>query len=166
MHNHIDSLDALETVTSTRAKGIIRPIRAKGQQLTANTSGGIAGVLRLPADTFFAGERKVVITDVSNLSQSDDIVSSATARFNCFNFSIETNDIITSTRQAEITQTRMDDVQTTSQVVNTSEIVTTINAGPGSNTTENNTPNTISNNILFPPFEGNTPPFVPTPCSM
>ena len=161
MHNHIDSLDALETVTSTRAKGIIRPIRAKGQQLTANTSGGIAGVLRLPADTFFAGERKVVITDVSNLSQSDDIVSSATARFNCFNFSIETNDIITSTRQAEITQTRLDDVQTTSQVVNTSEIVTTINAGPGSNTTENNTPNTISNNILFPPFEGNTPPFVP-----
>ena len=84
---------------------------------------------------------------VSNLSQSDDIVSSATARFNCFNFSVETNDIITSTRQAELTQTRLDDVQTTSQVVNTSEIVTTINAGPGSNTTENNTPNTISNNI-------------------
>ena len=81
---------------------MIKRSGAKGSALSANSSGGLAGIIRLPAETFFAGERKVVVADISNLSQVKDTVSTATARFNCYNFSIETNDVIQSTRTPEI----------------------------------------------------------------
>ena len=108
--NSVDSLDALETVTTTRAKAMIKRSNVKGTALTANSSGGLAGIIRLPADTFFAGERKVVVADISNLSQVDDMVSHAKAKFNCFNFSVSTNEIIQSTRNPEFSQTREEDV--------------------------------------------------------
>ena len=125
--------------------------------LTANTSGGISGILRLPADTFFAGERKVIVADISNLSQIDDIVSSASAKFNCFNFSVQTNDVIVSTREAELSQTRTEETANTRRVIDTTEVVTIIDPPPGGNQFPNTVPNNVPNTVPFPPNEGNTP---------
>ena len=71
---------------------------AQGTALTSDASGAISGFLRVPAGTFFAGERKVVLADISNLSQIGDVVSKATARFNCYNFSVDTGTVSVSTR--------------------------------------------------------------------
>ena len=156
--NSVDSLDALETVTTTRAKAMIKRSNVKGTALTANSSGGLAGIIRLPADTFFAGERKVVVADISNLSQVDDMVSHAKAKFNCFNFSVSTNEIIQSTRNPEFSQTREEDVIDRSSS-NTSETVTTLPAPPAEEPIANNTP-PVANNITVPPESNNdiTPP--------
>ena len=101
INNTIDDLDALETLTSTRVDKMVWKTNAKGTALTADASGVIAGHLHLPAGTFFVGERKMVVADVSNLSQVKDTVSSATARFNCYNFSVNTQDLNITTRTPE-----------------------------------------------------------------
>ena len=169
LFNPIDDLEPLETLTTTRAKSIIKRSNVKGTALTANTSGGLSGILRLPADTFFAGERKVIVADISNLSQLDDIVSSASAKFNCFNFSVQTNDVIVSTREAELSQTRTEETSNTRRVIDTREVITIIDPPPGGNDFPNTIPNTIPNTVPFPPWSingggntfQNTPPQVP-----
>ena len=170
LFNPIDDLDELETLTTTRAKDIIKRSNVKGTALTANTSGGISGILRLPADTFFAGERKVIIADVSNLSQIEDIVSSASAKFNCFNFSVQTNDIITTTREAELSQTRTEETANTRRIVDTREVVTILPPPPGGNDFPNTIPNTIPNTVIHPPISinigGNTFPNTAPPVNV
>ena len=127
--NSIDSQNDIESLTTTRAKSMIKRSGAKGSALSANSSGGLAGIIRIPAETFFAGERKVVVADISNLSQVSDTVSTATARFNCYNFSVETNDVIQSTRTAEISSSDSTDVFMR-RSSNTSEVVTVLPAPP------------------------------------
>ena len=156
--NSIDSLDELESLTSTRAKSMIKRSGPKATELTANSSGGLAGIIRIPSDTFFVGERKVVVADISNLSQVDDKVSSASAKFNCYNFSVSTNEIIQSTRQPEFSQTSSEDIFERS-TANTSETVTVIDPPPAVVPVVN-TPPTVANNITIPQVNNNpiTPP--------
>ena len=156
--NSIDSLDELESLTSTRAKSMIKRSGPKATELTANSSGGLAGIIRIPSDTFFVGERKVVVADISNLSQVDDKVSSASAKFNCYNFSVSTNEIIQSTRQPEFSQTSSEEIFERS-TANTSETVTVIDPPPAVVPVVN-TPPTVANNITIPQVNNNpiTPP--------
>ena len=157
LFNPIDDLEPMEQLTTTRAKTIIKRSNLKGTALTANANGELHGIINLPADTFFAGERKIIVADVSNLSQLDDIVSSASARFNCFNFSVQTNDVVVSTRVPEISQTRTEETSNTRRVIDTSEVVTIIDPPPGGNQFPNTVPNNVPNTVPFPPNEGNTP---------
>ena len=92
-------IDDLRILSSSRAKGMIMRNGAFGDPLTANSSGGLAGVMRIPARTFFAGERKFVVADVETLSQIKESVSVATAKLNCFNFAIEKGDVVQNTRE-------------------------------------------------------------------
>ena len=64
--NVFDSTDELEKLVSTRAKAMVRRSGAFNSTLTANSTGGIAGIFRIPANKFFVGERKFVITDIAN----------------------------------------------------------------------------------------------------
>ena len=157
LFNPIDDLEPMEQLTTTRAKTIIKRSNLKGTALTANANGELHGIINLPADTFFAGERKIIVADVSNLSQLDDIVSSASARFNCFNFSVQTNDVVVSTRVPEISQTRTEETSNTRRVIDTTEVVTIIDPPPGGNQFPNTVPNNVPNTVPFPPNEGNTP---------
>ena len=160
--NSLDSLNDVESLTTTRAKSMIKRSGAKGSALSANSSGGLAGIIRLPAETFFAGERKVVVADISNLSQVKDTVSTATARFNCYNFSIETNDVIQSTRTPEISSSEATDVFMR-RSSNTSEVVTTLPAPPAVVPVINAVPNTAPQ-IIFRPItivpQPNTNPII------
>ena len=152
--NPIDLLPRLESLTSTRAKQMIRRQGPLGGTLTANSSGGLAGILRLPANSFFAGERKVAITDISDLTQIEDLVSGASAKFNCFNFSVHTNDIIQSTRSPQFSESSVSEI-VRKEEANTFTIVETINNGSNNvgnnvNTVTNTVPNNISNTIVIP----------------
>jgi len=98
--NTIDATrDELDVLSSDNARQMMQRSNEFGSQLVANTSGGLAGVFRIPGGTFFAGERKFAIADVSNLTQINETVSAASARFNCYNFSIEKGDVVQNTRE-------------------------------------------------------------------
>ena len=121
--NVFDSTDELEKLSTSRARAMMRRSGAFNSTLTANSSGGIAGIFRIPANKFFVGERKFVITDISNLSQVKDTVSSASARFNAYNFSIEKADVTTSTRAPLVSSAQSSRIFNTVGVSNT--VVTT-----------------------------------------
>lgn len=126
--------------TSNAAESIKRSGSAN-TVLTSNSSGGLAGIINVPGGTFFAGERKVVVADIQNLEQIDSMVSHATARFNCFNFSVESGDISISTRSTIPTSS------TSRRVISSSETTTTqthttipANTTPAANTDPITTP--------------------------
>lgn len=98
--NPFDSVNVDRRLSSSRARRMIQPKGALGDALTADSSGRITGLFRVPANTFFAGEREFIITDVTTTSQLPDAVSIANAKFNCYNFTATKGDVITSTRRA------------------------------------------------------------------
>ena len=105
IENTVDpSRDELDVLSTDTAKQMIKRSNAFGTALTANSSGGLAGVFRIPAGTFFAGERKFALADVSNLSQINETVSAASVKFNCYNFSIEKGDVTINTREPIISE--------------------------------------------------------------
>ena len=89
----------LRALSSVRAGKMIVRNGLFGDPLTANSSGGLAGIFQIPARTFFAGERKFTLVDVDKLSQIKDTVSVATGKLNCFNFAIEKGDVVQNTRE-------------------------------------------------------------------
>ena len=143
LFNAKDSRDPIAALTTQRAPDIIWRNGSKGTALTANSSGGLAGHLHIPGGVFFSGERKVVLADISNLSQVSDTVSSATARFNCYNFSVETQDVVQTTRTPEFGSS------VSSRILNTERDYTeeiTVDVPENVEPTANGTPS------------GNTPP--------
>ena len=159
--NTIDSgKDDLDLISTRRAKQMIFPQGKKGTQLTANSTGGLAGLFFLPAKLFMAGERKFALTDVENLSQISDTVSSASANFNCFNFAIEKGDVNQSTRSPILSSTetgRIFSSTTNSEF----QVVTTLpddDGGIGANTDPGETPNTVFDDTRLRPCEDVNPP--------
>jgi hypothetical protein len=122
-------------VTSENASSVIFRTKAFGAELKAGADGKLAGILRIPGGTFFAGERKVVIADIEFLSQIGDMVSHATSRFNCFNFSVESGSLNVSTRTPVLTSS------TSKRIIGSTETTTTQTNTtiPANNTPEANT---------------------------
>ena len=100
VYNPFDSVDVYGRLGSARIKRMIRPIAQFNTALTADSSGRIIGTFRVPADTFFAGEREFTLSDSSTAGQLRDSFSQASAKFNCYNFTVKKGDVVTSTRQA------------------------------------------------------------------
>ena len=126
IENTIDATrDELDVLSTDTAKQMIKRENAFGTALTANSSGGLAGVFRIPAGTFFAGERKFALADVSNLSQINETVSAASVKFNCYNFSIEKGDVVQNTREPILSETITGNIfdQTSNTIGNTVIIV-------------------------------------------
>ena len=142
IENTVDSSrDELDVLSTDTAKQMIKRSNAFGTALTANSSGGLAGVFRIPAGTFFAGERKFALADVSNLSQINETVSAASVKFNCYNFSIEKGDVVINTREPVLSETITGNIfdQTSNTIGNTVIIVDPVDpphppANTGANT--------------------------------
>jgi len=103
-------LDPIQIASSQNIKALIRRKNSFGSALTANTTGGLSGIFRIPAATFFAGERKFAITDVSNLSQVGETVSAASTKFNCFNFGLSKTVVTQTTRQPILSSTETSNI--------------------------------------------------------
>lgn len=69
-----------------------------GQTLTSNSSGILTAVFKIPAGTFYVGERKLEVIDVDLYGSSDAQTSYASAMYNGFNFSITKTGLTTTTR--------------------------------------------------------------------
>jgi len=96
-----------------------------GSELKSDSNGTLMGRLSIPAATFFAGERKFVVADISNLSQIGELVSRATSNFNCYNFSVDSGSITTSTRSTVPSSSTSERIVNSSEST-TTEVVTTI----------------------------------------
>ena len=116
---------ARRSISSSNRRSAFRSIAGYGAQLVSGADGTFAGRFRVPQGIFFAGERKFVIADISNLSQIGSVVSKAVTKFNCYNFSVDSGSITTSTRSV------IPGSSASSQIISsvdrtTSEVITTL----------------------------------------
>jgi hypothetical protein len=76
--------------------------------ITSDSNGQLSAIFRLPAETFFVGDRILEIIDVPLYSSKDAAASTASKVYNAFNFSATKTGMAVSTRQAVIdTQTEV-----------------------------------------------------------
>jgi hypothetical protein len=59
---------------------------SKSANLVANSTGGLAGCIFIPGNTFNVGQKEVLIADVDSISSLDTSVSKAMVYFNAYNF--------------------------------------------------------------------------------
>ena len=69
-----------------------------GANLTANSSGAVAGFLDIPAATYFVGERSVVVMDVDNVASEDTSTSRGVGSFIAYGFNVNSTDLTLSTK--------------------------------------------------------------------
>ena len=151
-------------LSTTQIESMFAKTSALGAELRSNSAGVLVGQFQVPAQTFFVGDRKMVVADIEDLSDIGNKVSAATAKFGCFNFSVQKQSIVASTRAAGITSQTSSTIRRVSesssfQSVDTDDTTTTV-----INEITNNNITTINNfitNITEPPEE--TPPPPPEP---
>jgi hypothetical protein len=70
----------------------------KGSTLTTDTNGTLVGALYIPENTFFCGERSLLISDTNDIDSTDTSISSAIVQFNAYNFSKDVSSLTISTK--------------------------------------------------------------------
>jgi len=70
--------------------------------ITSDAEGRLAAVFRIPAETFFVGDRVLEIMDVALYTSKDAASSYSSKVYNGFNFSVTKTGLAVSTRNAEI----------------------------------------------------------------
>ena len=70
--------------------------------ITSDASGTVKAIFRIPANTYFVGDRKLEIYDVSDYTDRNTAISSCSITYSAFNYSINKRGINVSTRTADI----------------------------------------------------------------
>lgn len=117
---------------SSQPKNIVTPTGSKGisntNPLIANSTGGISGILTIPASTFRTGDKKFLITNVDNLINGNNaIICSADAIFSASGLAVTKQSSTLTTINPEIVTRQYTDVNT---VVTTNSTVTYIPDDP------------------------------------
>lgn len=73
-----------------------------GANLTSSDTGTLRAIFKIPANTFFVGDRKLEIMDVSSYSQKTNSVSYASITYSAFNYSVDKRFLNLTTRIPEI----------------------------------------------------------------
>lgn len=73
-----------------------------GQVLRSDSNGNLAAIFRIPADTFYVGQRKIEIMDVNLYSSVDAVTSYTSKSYNAFNYQVSKSSLVTSTRVPEV----------------------------------------------------------------
>ena len=89
---------------------------AKGANLVANSSGEVAGFVDIPANTFFTGERSLIIMDISLYGSEDSASSKAIGTFSAYAFNVAKTNLSISTKTAGVS---LDTAFTASNFTNT-----------------------------------------------
>lgn len=97
----------------TTSSGGFRTTRAIGTGLMTDEQGILQGVFYIPASTFFVGDRELKFLDVNSLNSESAASTSAAGMFHAYNFSVTKNDLVVSTRTAEVTTTTSSSVTST-----------------------------------------------------
>lgn len=73
-------------------------VGATGATLTTDANGTLLGVFYIPENTFFVGERSLLITDNSNIDSQETAVSTALISYNAYNFYKDTTSLTVTTK--------------------------------------------------------------------
>lgn len=80
----------------------IRRIAARGTPVRSNNLGEVFAVFDIPPETFFVGDREILVTDVPRTEDIEAATTSAVATYRGFNFSVERTGLEVSTRTPNI----------------------------------------------------------------
>lgn len=114
----------LASITSTdslKENNTFRFTGAKGDQLIANTTGGLAGAIYVPGNTFNVGQREILVIDVDDIDSQDTSISKSAAFFNAYNFNKEISNLTMVTSAPS----SFSQVITNNTIVNTTPITRT-----------------------------------------
>ena len=70
--------------------------------ITTDASGTLKAIFRIPASTYFVGDRKLEIYDVSAYSDRSTAISSTSISYSAFNYSVSKRGVNVSTRTADV----------------------------------------------------------------
>ena len=73
-------------------------VGATGATLTTDASGTLLGVFYIPENTFFVGERSLLIGDTNNIDTLETAVSTAVVSFNAYNFYKDSTNLTVTTK--------------------------------------------------------------------
>lgn len=76
----------------------VRASGGLGGTVTSDSYGHIYAVFEMPGNTYFVGERTLVIADVNDISNLDDATSFATTSFNAYNYSVTKQGVTVTTK--------------------------------------------------------------------
>lgn len=99
---------------------------AKGSNLVANSTGGLAGCIYIPGNTFNVGQKEVLIADVDSLGSIDTSVSKAMVYFNAYNFNKQIKSLTMVTKAPSSFQTTTKVTQTVNTAVTSRVSVHTV----------------------------------------
>ena len=113
----------VEDIETMDSRGVdfeptFRFTKSKGDSLVTDSNGTLVGVFYLPADTFFCGERSLIISDSNDIDTTDSAISFTSASFNAYNFYKDSTSLSITTK---VPQTIKAASNTTVDVVKTTD---------------------------------------------
>lgn len=105
----------ITTFTDINANSFIST-SAKGANLVANNSGEVAGFIDIPGNTFFTGDRSIVVMDIPLFDSEDSASSKALGSFQAYSFNVAKTNLSVSTKTAGVS---LDTAFTASNYTNT-----------------------------------------------
>lgn len=115
------SLSSITSTESLKDNDTFRFTGAKGDQLIANSTGGLAGAIYIPGNTFNVGQREILVIDVDDVDSLDTSISKSSAFFNAYNFNKEVSNLTMVTSAPS----SFSQVVTNNTIVNTTPITRT-----------------------------------------
>lgn len=94
-------------------------------EIKSDANGTLRAIFRIPANTFYVGDRELVITDVDDLQSIAAATSTTTATYRGYNFSVEKTPLEITTREASLKK-----VTTQSQSTSSTTRVTSVTLPP------------------------------------
>lgn len=94
----LDDLDPKGHKFSSKFK--FKPDTTLGTPLRTDSNGTLVGVFSVPKETFFVGERELLVTDFDG-TDLDASLSSATVNFNAYNFSVDETSLSITTKSPQ-----------------------------------------------------------------
>jgi len=73
-------------------------VGSRGDVMTTDANGTLLGVFSIPEDTFFVGERSLLISDNSNIDSQETAISSAVISYNAYNFYKDSTSLTVTTK--------------------------------------------------------------------
>ena len=107
-----------------------RRSRTYGTQIQADADGIVRAIFRIPAGTFFVGERILEIIDVDTYAEKPNAISIASVSYNAFNYSVEKTGLSISTRPASTSVATIRDTRTSVSTSVDRRTTTSITSNP------------------------------------
>lgn len=94
---------AISVFTNVNANSFVA-IGARGSSLVANATGEVAGFVDIPGNTFFVGERSVVLMDASDVSSETSATSKAIGNFVAYSYGVNKTNLSIATKTINVAQ--------------------------------------------------------------